>query len=318
MVKKVSIGVDVGGTNTAIGIVDKDGNVLDKISIPTTKYSQAEEYFKYVADNINELIVKQGEVEVVGIGMGAPNGNFYRGTIEYAPNLAFKGVVQVVELLRKHFTYKHIYLTNDANAAAIGEMVYGGARGMKDFIMITLGTGVGSGVVCNGKMVYGFQGFAGELGHTNLFPEGRRCGCQQEGCVEAYCSASGIKKTLFEIVIKDNLQSLLMNKAYNDITSKDIYDAAVVGDEAALKTFSLTADRLGKAIASFIAFSEPQAVFLFGGPVQAGDLLMKPLKEAIRKYCLPIFRDKVEIRVSQLKSGDAAIVGASALVWSEL
>lgn len=318
MNKKVTVGVDVGGTNTAIGIVDQEGNVLQKNSIPTDKYTVAEDYLKYLADNIKEMLSKLDNVEVMGIGMGAPNGNFYKGTIEYAPNLGFKGKVEVVKILKTHFDYEHIYLTNDANAAAIGEMVYGGAKGMNDFIMITLGTGVGAGVVSSGKMTYGHTGFAAELGHMVLEPNGRKCGCGKKGCLETYCSASGITKTLFELTIKEAYDSPLLNKSYNEITSKDIFDAAEAGDALAIETFRLTGERLGTQLADYIAFTEPEAIFLFGGPTQAGDYIIKPTEEAMKAHSLPIFRDNVKLEVSHLKPGDAAIVGASALVWSEI
>lgn len=318
MAKQVTVGVDVGGTNTAIGIVDQEGNVLAKTSVPTDKYSDAEEYLKYVADNIKELLSTLSDIEVKGIGMGAPNGNFYKGTIEYAPNLSFEGVVEVVNILKKHFDYEHIYLTNDANAAAIGEMVYGGAKGMNDFLMITLGTGVGAGVVSSGKMTYGHTGFAAELGHMIFDQDGRRCGCGRYGCLETYCSAGGIKKTLFELVVKEGYDSPLLNKAYNEISSKDIFDAAEAGDKAAIETFKLAGTRLGKQLADYVSFSEPEAIFLFGGPTQAGDYILKPTKEALEANSLKIFQGNVKVEVSHLKPGDAAIVGASALVWSEL
>jgi glucokinase len=318
MAKQVTVGVDVGGTNTAIGVVDQEGNVLAKTSIPTDKYTDANDYLKYVADNIKELLKETPDVEVAGIGMGAPNGNFYKGTIEYAPNLSFEGVINVVDILKTHFEYEHIYLTNDANAAAIGEMVYGGAKGMNDFFMITLGTGVGAGVVSSGKMTYGNTGFAAELGHMVLEPGGRKCGCNKRGCLETYCSAGGIKKTLFELIINDGYSSSLTNKSYDDITSKDIFDAAEAGDAAAIETFRLTGERLGTQLADYIAFVEPEAIFLFGGPTQAGDYIIKPIEKAMNDHCLPIFKNNVKLEISHLKPGDAAIVGASALVWSEL
>ncbi|WP_430815984.1 ROK family protein [Carboxylicivirga sp. RSCT41] len=322
--KKVSVGVDIGGTNTAIGVVDELGHVLTKDSISTPSHGDINVYIDDLATAINKLITNakfmNEEIEIVGIGVGAPNGNYYSGTIEFAPNLSFKGVVPVVRLLRGHFpNIEAIALTNDANAAAIGEMIYGGAKGMKNFVMYTLGTGVGSGVVVNGDLVYGHDGFAGECGHTTLVPGGRLCGCGANGHLEAYCSAPGMKRTAFELLAKYNaVDSPLANHTYNDLTSKMIYDAAVAGDKVALEVFELTGKYLGQGIADTIHHLSPEAIFLFGGPMAAGDLILKPTKESIENHVLPIFRDKIKLLPSQLDAGDAAIVGASALAWKEL
>jgi glucokinase len=324
MTKKVAIGVDIGGTNTAIGVVDPEGNVMVKDNIPTPSHGDIDQYISDLAKAINELMksvkLLNKDVEFLGIGIGAPNGNYYSGTIEYAPNLSFKGVVRLVELLRNHFPkMKALALTNDANAAALGEMIYGGAKDMKDFVMFTLGTGVGSGLIVNGDLVYGHDGFAGECGHTTLVPGGRRCGCGSLGHLEAYCSASGMKRTAFELLVLYNAtDSLLADKSYNELDSKMIYEAAVKGDKIALEVFEKTGEWLGQGLADTVHYLSPEAIFLFGGPTAAGDFIFKPTKEHMEKHLLPIFKDKIKILPSKLKPGDAAIVGASALVWKEL
>uniref|UniRef100_UPI003217CC72 ROK family protein n=1 Tax=uncultured Draconibacterium sp. TaxID=1573823 RepID=UPI003217CC72 len=322
--KKVAIGVDIGGTNTAIGIVDEAGNVMVKDNISTPSHGDIERYISDLAIAIQELIksvkLLNSELEILGIGIGAPNGNYYSGTIEYAPNLSFRGVVHLVKLLRAHFPdMQALALTNDANAAAIGEMIYGGAKDMKNFVMFTLGTGVGSGIVVNGDLVYGHDGFAGECGHTTLIPGGRLCGCTALGHLEAYCSASGMKRTAFEIMVQDNAtDSLLADKSFNELDSKMIYEAAEKGDKVALQVFEKTGAWLGQGLADTVHHLSPEAVFLFGGPTAAGEYIFKPTKESMEKHLLPIFQDKIKILPSQLKPGDAAIVGASALVWKEL
>jgi glucokinase len=322
--KKVAIGIDIGGTNTAIGVVDKDGNVMVKDNIVTPTHGNIDKYISDLSDAIKELIksvkLLNADIEILGIGIGAPNGNYYNGTIEYAPNLSFKGVVHFVDLLRKHFIdLPALALTNDANAAAIGEMIYGGAKGMKNFVMYTLGTGVGSGVVVNGELVYGHDGFAGECGHTMLIPDGRLCGCGTYGHLEAYCSAPGMKRTAFELMAYYNAtDSLLADKSYNELDSKMIFDAATKGDKIALEVFEITGEYLGQGLADTVHHLSPEAIFLFGGPTAAGDMIFEPTKEAMEEYLLPIFKNKIKILPSKLKPGDAAIVGASALVWKEL
>jgi len=321
--KKATIGIDVGGTNTAIGIVDQEGNVMVKNSIKTPSHGDIKLYMSEIASAIRELIhsisMVNNDIKILGIGIGAPNGNYYSGTIEYAPNLSFKGVIHFVDLLKENFPDMAISITNDANAAAIGEMVYGGAKGMKNFVMYTLGTGVGSGIVVNGNLVYGNDGFAGECGHTMLIPGGRLCGCGSRGHVEAYCSAPGMKRTAFEIMVRDNrTDSLLANKSFKEMDSKMIFDAAEQGDEVALETFQQTGKWLGMAMADTVHYLSPEAIFLFGGPTAAGDYIFKPAKESMESYLLPIFRNKIDILPSKLKAGDAAIVGASALVWQEI
>jgi len=321
--KKVTVGVDIGGTNTAIGIVDVDGNVLEKGNILTPDHGDAVRYIADLSTAINEMVSKvqkKEDISVAGIGIGAPNGNYYNGTIEHAPNLSFEGVVPFVEMLKKHFpNIEAIALTNDANAAAIGEMIYGGAKEMKNFAMFTLGTGVGSGLVVNGDLVYGSDGFAGECGHTTLVPNGRLCGCGGLGHLEAYCSAPGMKRTAFELMAKYNAtDSMLADKSFNELDSKMIYDAAVAGDKIALEVFEITGMYLGQGLADTVHHLSPEAIFLFGGPTAAGELIFKPTRENMEKHLLPVFKGKVKILPSKLDAGNAAIVGASALAWKEL
>lgn len=319
--KQVTVGIDIGGTNTAIGIVNKDGDVLLRDNIPTPSHGDVDLYVQEIKKAVNQLIGQLQPVrEVLGIGIGAPNGNYYRGTIEEAPNLSFKGVVPLVDLLKAEFPeMKAIALTNDANAATLGEMIYGGAQGMKNFVMYTLGTGVGSGVVANGDLIYGKDGFAGECGHVVLIPNGRMCGCGIPGHLEAYCSAPGMKRTAFELLAHYNdTESPLASKSFQDLTSKDIYDAAVAGDAVANEVFEVTGEYLGSAMASTVHTLSPEAIFLFGGPTAAGDLILKPTEKALDNYLLPIFKGTVPIIVSKLSLGDAAIVGASSLVMKEL
>lgn len=322
--KKVAIGVDIGGTNTAIGMVDDLGNVMVKDNIITPAHGDIDRYIDDLALAIKELInsarLINADIEIMGIGIGAPNGNYYTGTIEYAPNLSFKGVVHLVKLLKLKFPeLKAIALTNDANAAAIGEMIYGGAKGMQNFVMYTLGTGVGSGIVVNGDLVYGADGFAGECGHTVLVPDGRICGCGTPGHLEAYCSAPGMKRTAFELMVKYNAtDSLLADKSFNEMDSKMIFDAAEKGDKVANEVFEMTGKWLGQGLADTVHHLSPEAIFLFGGPTAAGDYIFKPTKESMEQHLLPIFRNKIKILPSQLKTGDAAILGASALVYKEI
>ncbi|MCG6189604.1 ROK family protein [Maribellus maritimus] len=322
--KKVSIGIDIGGTNTAIGIVDQGGNVMVKDNIATPDHGDFKRYISDLSIAINSLVEKlkiiNSEIEILGIGIGAPSGNYYSGAIEHAANLSFKGIVNIVKSLRAHFpALGAIVLTNDANAAAVGEMIYGGAKGMKNFVMYTLGTGVGSGIVVNGEVVYGHDGFAGECGHTTLVPGGRPCGCGALGHLEAYCSASGMKRTAFELLLKYNADdSLLADKSYKELDSKMIYDAAIKGDKIALEVFEKTGEWLGLGFSDTVHYLSPEAIFLFGGPTAAGDLIFKPTKVSMEKYLLPMYKDKVKILPSELKPGDAAIVGASAMVWKEL
>lgn len=334
---KVAIGADIGGTNTAIGAVDRDGKVLFKTSIKTPQKSDnpegdevisqkllseyTNEFTKVVNTAIETVKGINSDVEIAGIGIGAPNGNYYSGSIEFAPNLPFVGIVNLVDLVSGKFpNIPVIKLTNDANAAAIGEQIYGGAKNMKNFAMFTLGTGVGSGLVVNGELVYGHDGFAGECGHAMLVPDGRLCGCGAKGHLEAYCSASGMKRTAFELLVKNNTtNSPLSDKTFNEVDPKMIFDAAQAGDKIATETFKITGEHLGMGLADIVHNLSPEAIFLFGGITAAGDLIFKPTIESMNKHLLPIFSKRdVQILPSELPMGDAAIVGASALVWKEL
>ncbi|MDR2853813.1 MAG: ROK family protein, partial [Prevotellaceae bacterium] len=304
-------------TNTVFGVVDARGNVMSKSAIKTTAY--AEDVNLYIDDiyvHLLKLIDAEGGIERFrGIGVGAPNGNFYTGNIEHAPNLPWKGVVPFSKLMSEKFGLP-VALTNDANAAALGEMTYGAARGMKNFIMITLGTGVGSGIVINGQLVYGHDGFAGELGHVTVVRNnGRLCGCGRCGCLESYASATGMVRTSRELLETSNEPSLLRNIAPENITSKDVYDAAIQGDKVALNIFEFTGRILGEAFADFVAFSAPEAIILFGGLTKAGELILNPVVENLEKNILPIWKNKVKVTFSELKEADAAILGASALAW---
>ena len=316
MEKPYVVGIDIGGTNTVFGIVDARGTIIASGSIKTGAHDQADDYVDAVCKNLLPLIIANGGVDKIkGIGVGAPNGNYFNGTIEFAPNLPWRGVIPLAQMLTDRFGIP-VSLTNDANAAAIGEMTYGAARGLKDFIMITLGTGVGSGIVVNGQLVYGHDGFAGELGHVIVRPNnGRLCGCGRTGCLEAYTSATGVARTAREFLEVRNDPSSLRQIPIQDITSKDVYDAAITGDKLALEIFDYTGKILGEAFANFIAFSSPKAIILFGGLAKAGDLILKPIKEAMDRNTLNIYKGKVKIMFSELKESDAAVLGASALGW---
>lgn len=316
MNQQLALGIDVGGTNTVFGIVDRRGNLLCESAMPTRGHKDDVAIFiDELYKKINPLIDKVGGItEIKGIGIGAPNGNFYNGTIEFAPNLPWKGVIPLANLVQEQFGLQAV-VTNDANAAAIGEMTYGAARGMKDFIMITLGTGLGSGIVANGQLIYGHDGFAGELGHVIVEDEGRLCGCGRYGCLETYASATGVTRTMQDLLKKRKTDSVLRNGGADHLTAKAICDAALTGDKLALETFDYTARMLGKALANAIAFTAPEAIVLFGGLTKAGDLLLKPTKEYMDKYVLKIWSGKVKLILSELKESHAAILGASALVW---
>lgn len=316
--KELSIGIDIGGTNTKIGLVDKDGTFWAENNIPTAKYLEIDDYVEALTKAINESLISVTENYVLkGIGIGAPNGNYYTGSIEFAPNLNWKGKIPLAELLNKNF-HVPISLTNDANAAAMGEMIYGAAKGLKDFIMITLGTGLGSGIVVDGKLVYGHDGFAGEVGHTIFDPEGRECGCGRKGCLETYASATGIKKTALELLNKSNEESLLRELPEDEITSKAIYEAAAKGDKLALECFDYTAKILGLKLADSIAYTSPEAIFLFGGLALSGDYILKPTKKYMEDNLLKIFKNKVRLEISGLMGKNAAVLGAAALIWNEL
>lgn len=317
MSKPYVVGIDIGGTNTVFGIVDARGHVVAADSVKTRKHVDFDDYIAELHEGLSRLI-KANEVEdlIQGIGIGAPNANYYTGEIINPPNLPWGPVIPLAEKVSKAFGGIPVAITNDANAAALGEMTYGAARGMKDFIMITLGTGVGSGIVINGQLVYGSDGFAGELGHVIMKRNnGRVCGCGRTGCLEAYCSATGVARTAREFLEVRSEPSLLRNLQIEDITSKDVYDAAMAGDKLAKEIFNYTGEILGEALADMAAFSSPQAFILFGGLAKSGDLLMKPIRESFEKNVMPVFKGKSKILISELKESDAAVLGASALGW---
>ncbi|MGI9137805.1 MAG: ROK family protein [Sediminibacterium sp.] len=310
------VGVDIGGTGTKFGIVDNVGNVLFASEISTKKHEQVHTFIDELHQALSVLIEKVGGVgRIKGIGVGAPNGNVYTGNIEYAPNLPWKGIIPLARMLQDKFKIP-VRLTNDANAAAVGEMMYGAAQGMKDFIMITLGTGVGSGIVANGQLIYGHDGFAGELGHTTIIPDGRlHPGTGKKGSLESYASATGVAQSAIEILETTNRHSLLRDIPKADLNSKAVFEAASKGDEVAKEVFAFTGKILGMALANFVMFSSPEAIILFGGLTKAGDLILKPTREHLEANVIEIFQNKVKILVSHLKESDAAILGASALMW---
>lgn len=317
--KEVVIGIDIGGTFTKYGLVERDGNCLEEDFISTDVYKEFDAYLENLHSVIENTILSiSDEIKVMGVGIGAPNGNYYRGTIEHPPNLNWKGIIPVVDSLKAYFRDIPIVLTNDANAAAIGEMNYGGAKGMKDFIVITLGTGLGSGIVVNGNVVYGHDGFAGELGHVNVKLEGRQCGCGKTGCLETYVSATGIKRTAFKLLADRNVSSELRSISYEDMTSKMIYEAARKGDPIALEAFEYTGRILGAKLADAVGHTSPEAIFLLGGLAKANEFIINPTKKYMEENLLPIYRNKVKILPSSLQDTNAGILGASALAWNEL
>ena len=311
------VGIDVGGQTSKIGVVDARGTVLAQTVIRTDNHDVVDLFIAELAEAVKKVIKEAGvDGQVRGIGVGAPNGNYYTGTIENAVNLSWGGdsVVEFSKLLSEAMGGMPVALTNDANAAAVGEMTYGAARGMKNFIMITLGTGVGSGIVINGEVVYGHDGFAGELGHTSAVRNnGRACGCGKTGCLETYASATGVARTAREWLELSDEPSVLRN--LDTIASKDVFDAAKDGDKLALKIFEFTGKILGRSFADFVAFSAPEAIVLFGGLARAKEFLNGPIEEAMNANLLPMWKNKVKVIYSQLKESDAAILGASALAW---
>jgi len=314
--KPYVLGIDIGGTNTVFGIVDARGSVIASASIKTAKHSNIEDYLDELYTEATRLIeVNDATDKINGIGIGAPNANYFTGTIEDGVNLPWPTPIPLAKLVSEKFGVP-VAITNDANAAAIGEMTYGAARGLKDFIMITLGTGVGSGIVINGQVVYGHDGFAGELGHMIVKRNnGRLCGCGRTGCLEAYCSATGVARTAREFLEIRTEPSLLRNLEIDDITSKDVYDAAMNGDKLAKDVFEYTGTILGEAMADMTVFSSPAAFILFGGLAKSGELLLKPLRNAMDKSMLKCFKGKAKVLLSELKEADAAVLGASALGW---
>ncbi|MCH4147391.1 MAG: ROK family protein [Prevotella sp.] len=316
--KPYVIGLDLGGTNSVFGIVDSRGDIKATTAIKTQAYEKVEDYVAASVDALKIIIDQVGGIDKIkAMGIGAPDGNYYTGTIEFAPNLIWghNGIVPLADMFSKALGVP-VALTNDANAAAIGEMIYGVARGMKNFIMLTLGTGVGSGIVINGQMVYGCDGFAGELGHVIMRREnGRPCGCGRNGCLEAYCSATGVARTAREFLATRDTPSLLRDLDPEKITSLDVSIAAGKGDALAKEVYDFTGEILGEACADFAAFSSPEAFIFFGGLTKAGDLIMKPIERSYKEHVLAIFKDKPKFLVSGLEGSSAAVLGASAVGW---
>lgn len=317
MEKPYVLGLDMGGTNSVIGVIDARGHVLARTSIKTKDYPDFRDYVDALYVEAVKIMEPLGGAEMFrGIGAGAPNSNYYTGNIENAANLPWKGIIPFCDLMSERFGMP-CHVTNDANAAALGEMTYGAARGMKNFIMITLGTGVGSGIVIDGKLVYGCDGMAGELGHTKVIrgPQARLCGCGQRGCLETYTSATGVARTAYEIVTNTDRPTLLRNLAPESITSKDVFDAAEKGDEVAKQIFEETGKLLGQKFADFVAFSAPEAIILFGGLTKCGHYLYDPIVKTLNEEVMHTWTNKVKVLFSDLKEADAAVLGASALAW---
>ena len=315
--KEIVAGVDIGGTNSVVGLVDRTGKVLAESSLNTTEYPEINDFVEALVSAINKLLsAGAGGYKLLGIGIGAPNANYHKGTIELAPNLAWKGIVPLADLIRKKIDVQ-VIVTNDANAAAMGEMIFGGAKKMKDFIVLTLGTGLGSGIVINGQMVYGHTGFAGELGHTTVVPGGRACGCGRKGCCETYASASGLVRTVLLLLSEMREESILRDIPPSELTSKKVAEAAAKKDPVALKAMDFTAEKLAFGIYNAIGFSSPEAVFLFGGLANAGDILFEPVRKYVEANVQPIFRGTVKILPSGIPESNAAVLGAAALIWNE-
>jgi glucokinase len=314
----VVVGIDIGGTNTVFGIVDRAGNILAEDQLTTTHYDEPEVFVAALYEKIQITQLKSGkEVEILGFGIGAPMGNINKGTIEYPADLPWKGIIPLSDIFARH-TQLPVIVTNDANAAAVGEMIYGGAKGMKNFVVITLGTGLGSGFVVDGKLVYGHDGFAGEIGHTSIRPgqSNRDCGCGRKGCLETYVSATGLKRTVLKIMADRLEDSELRKFSFEELDSKKIYEAARRGDPIALQAFEHTGAMLGFKLADVVAHTNPEAIFLFGGLALAKELIFEPAKKHMEEDLLYIYRDKVKLLPSELSTQNAAVLGASSLVWS--
>lgn len=316
--KEITVGIDIGGTNTKFGIVDREGNVLFQSSISTQKYDDFSDYLKQLTKELREALKNLGNNhKLLGIGVGAANGNYYKGTIEHATNLKWKGIIPLAELLNEEFDVPAL-VTNDANAAAVGEMVFGAAKGLKDFIVITLGTGLGSGFVCNGQLVNGKHGIAGELGHTTVNYAGRHCNCGKRGCLETYVSATGIKRTVYKLLADHLEPSELRGISFDNLNTKMITESAKRGDIVAREAFEYTGRILGLKLAETVVHTDPEAIFLFGGLSLAGDLIFKPTVKHMEANLMPVFRGKVKILPSGLQNQAAPILGASSLVWNYL
>jgi glucokinase len=310
-------GVDIGGTNTVIGFVTSEGEVLSEGRLSTADYAFAEDFVEALSARISEMQKSRSDLKLRGIGIGAPNANFHKGTIELAPNLRWKGIVPLGEMM-EHKTGLSVKLTNDANAAALGEMMFGAAKGMKDFIILTLGTGLGSGIVVGGEVVYGHTGFAGELGHLTVVPGGRVCGCGRRGCLETYASATGLVRTVLSLLGDRRDDSILRSMKASEITSRRIAEAAAAGDVIAAEAMDQTARMIAIGIANSVVFSSPEAIFLFGGLAQAGDAIIIPARKYADELVQPIFRGTFSILPSGLPEARAAVLGASALIWKEI
>ena len=317
--KKVVIGIDIGGTNTAFGLVCEEGNIYSQGRLSTRQYPDLERYQDELFIAIQQLIRQTDcDPEIIGVGIGAPNANYYKGTIENAPNLSWKEIVPFVEKFKRFFPALPIVMTNDANAAALGEKMYGAAKEMDNFIVITLGTGLGSGFVINGELLLGHYGFAGELGHVIINHTGRVCGCGRKGCLETYASATGIKRTVFKLLADHMEPSEFRGIAYNDLTAEMITNAALNGDPLAIEAYEYTGEQLGRALANAVLITEPEAIFLFGGLAKAGEYIFEPTKRYMEQYMLENFRNKIELLPSGIEEGNAAILGAAALIWNKL
>jgi glucokinase len=319
--KPVVVGIDIGGTNTVFGFVDREGHILTEDKMKTAHYDKPDDFVAALYEKIIVSISKIDiDVEIIGFGIGAPMGNINKGTIEYPADLPWKGVISLADIFKTH-TDLPVVVTNDANAAAVGEMIYGGARGMKDFVVITLGTGLGSGFVIDGKLVYGHDGFAGEIGHTAVRPPGasnRDCGCGKTGCLETYVSATGIKRTVLKIMADSIQPSELRRYSFEELDSKMIHDAAKKGDPIALKAFEHTGKMLGFKLADVVAHTNPEAIFLFGGLALAKDMIFGPTKESMEQNLLSIYKGKVKLLPSELSTQNAAVLGASSLIWQNI
>ena len=316
---KLVIGIDIGGTNTRLGLVNEKGEILNESSFSTSAYDEIEDYRKALQDHAAQLIKyadDRGYGKISGIGIGAPNGNYYTGAIEDAPNLKWKGVVPLAENLEDHFEIT-CRLTNDANAAALGEMLFGSAKGCKDFIVITLGTGLGSGIVVGGQMVLGHDGFAGEVGHSTVVHGGRQCGCGRKGCLETYASATGIKRTVAELLANRTDASELRKMSFNALDARVIFEEAQKGDPIALEAFEYTGKILGRALANAVVYTSPEAIILMGGLAEAGNLILDPTKKSMEESMLNLYKGKVNLTVSSLKAHNTALLGAAAIVWQE-
>jgi len=315
--KDLVAGIDIGGTNTVFGLVDKAGNIIAENSLKTTDYPKIKNFVSALATSINKMIEGKPNMKLAGIGIGAPNANYYKGTIELAPNLAWKGIVPLAKFIREEIDVP-VIVTNDANAAAMGEMIFGGAKKMKNFIVLTLGTGLGSGIVINGEVVYGHTGFAGELGHTIVVPGGRDCGCGRQGCYETYASASGLVRTVLYMLSEMREESSLRDIPPSELTAKKIAEAAAKKDPIAVEAMDYTAEILAFGIVNAIGFSSPEAVFLFGGLALAGEILFTPVRKYVDQNVQPIFKGTVKILPSGVSESNAAVLGAAALAWNEL